>query len=53
MKKQNVFAHEYRTPVCKLVRVHVEGLVCNSYGEAGGAGDTGSLLGSDADGEDY
>ena len=24
MKQTNVFVHEYRTPVCKVVRVHVE-----------------------------
>lgn len=43
MKKEFLCAHEYRTPVCKLVRVHVDGLVCASpYGYQGEAGADGT-----------
>ena len=43
MKKELLCAHEYRTPVCKVVRVHVEGLVCASlFGSQGEAGADGT-----------
>lgn len=34
MKKINLDAHEYRTPVCKVVLVLVEGIVCSSIESA-------------------
>lgn len=51
MKTNNFEAHEYRTPVCKVVEVHVEGsLLQNSFGDSGKAGSSTDV---DYDGEDY
>lgn len=40
MKQTNVFVHEYRTPVCKVVRVSMKTqlLQDSKYGVAGAAG---------------
>lgn len=49
MKKDLLCVHEYRTPVCKVVRVHVEGLICDSFGTNGAAGGTLGIVNEDGD----
>ena len=34
MKTNNFEAHEYKTPVCKVVEVHVDAIICVSQLES-------------------